>query len=369
MIARLYTDEAIQRAWLETVLDQMPEGIVIADERGKIVLQNRVALALSRDTGLLDPGGNPVPHDMRDLADVPLRPDELPLHRAVARGESVAGVEFVIVDSAGRSIPVLVNATPVRIESGVAGGILVFQDIRARKELERLREEWASVVAHDLRQPISIISLAASALHRQQRDDPRAGPNIEQIQRAVATLGRMTQDLLDASLIEAQRLELELEQVDLGALIQATCASLVELAEDELDVERDRDLPPVLADAGRVEQILRNLLSNAAKYRAPGTAVRVAARREGAMVEVAVTNRGPGIAAEQLPDLFRRFGRLGRAVARKRGIRGIGLGLYIVKGLVEAHGGRIWAESTPGETTSFRFTLPTFQPADEREAP
>ena len=102
--------------------------------------------------------------------------------------------------------------------------------------------------------------------------------------------------------------------------------------------------------------MLENLLGNAAKYGEPGTPILVDATRKGEMIEVTVTNRGPGIPADQLPNLFNRFARTKEARASRES--GLGLGLYISKGLVEAHGGRLWAESVPGETTTFHFTVP-----------
>jgi len=111
------------------------------------------------------------------------------------------------------------------------------------------------------------------------------------------------------------------------------------------------------ADPGRVEQVIANLLSNAYKYGAPGTEIRIDVEGREDEVEVTVTNRGRGIPPEELPRLFQRFARSKRSQAA--GVAGIGLGLYICKGLVEAQRGRIWVESTPGETTTFHFTLPT----------
>ncbi|WP_437329430.1 sensor histidine kinase [Sorangium sp. So ce381] len=122
-----------------------------------------------------------------------------------------------------------------------------------------------------------------------------------------------------------------------------------------VDVEVLDGVPPLWADPGRLEQVLTNLLSNAAKYGAPGTPIRIGVERRSGEVLVAVENEGKGIAPDELPRLFARYYRTSEAKAG--GAAGLGLGLYIVRGLVEAHGGRIWAESEPGKAT-FRFTLP-----------
>jgi signal transduction histidine kinase len=121
-------------------------------------------------------------------------------------------------------------------------------------------------------------------------------------------------------------------------------------------VETRGSIPRIQADAARIEQVLGNLLSNGAKYGSPGSEILVVVERRDDAVELAVINQGEGIPAEELPKLFRRFHRSRRATERK--ISGLGLGLFIAKGLVEAHGGRIWAESIPNQTTRFCFTLP-----------
>ena len=160
--ATLYAGEALQRAWLQTIIDELPEAVVFVDEQRKVALQNAAARALA----LPDAEDRPFPWDVRyaDGAKVPV--ERLPLQGAVARGESVLGAEFALADAQGQLVPVLVSATPVRVGGRISGAVGVFQDIRALKEIERLRAEWASLVAHDLRQPVHSITLALSLLRR-----------------------------------------------------------------------------------------------------------------------------------------------------------------------------------------------------------
>jgi signal transduction histidine kinase len=221
----------------------------------------------------------------------------------------------------------------------------------------RLRDEWTSIIAHDLRQPLNTIALSAQALGRAPgaAGDP-AAREIENIRWAVRTLDRMISDLLDASLIEANRLSVESAPLDLAALARSAIRHLPGLVERcELRVEPGAEAL-VRADAGRVEQVLGNLLANAAKYGEPEGKIGIdLARCEGG-VRLTVSNRGPGIPAPELLRVFDRFER-GRDARRGRA-GGLGLGLYIAKGLVEVQGGRMWAESTPGVLTRFHFTLP-----------
>jgi signal transduction histidine kinase len=167
----------------------------------------------------------------------------------------------------------------------------------------------------------------------------------------------MIDELLDATRLEAQRMTLTPKAVDVAALAREVCERTANVTAGHPVLVREAGAPrEAWADPARVEQVIANLVSNAAKYGAPGSEIRVDVDGSGDAVEVTVTNQGRGLAPDELPRLFQRFMRSRASVAE--GTTGIGLGLYICKGLVEAHGGRMWAESTPGETTSFHFTLP-----------
>jgi len=238
---------------------------------------------------------------------------------------------------------------------------LVTEVARQQWELARRREEFISVVAHDLRNPIGAIGLSADllAMRLGDLDVPRrrqATELLQHIKTGTRGLERMVRDLLDASRIETKMLALDMADVDLQQLVssivdrvrQATQEHVVTLVVPEI-------LPKVHADPLRVEQILVNLLSNATKYADPKTEITVAAAVHPDEVELAVTNHGSGLSPDDIGKVFSRFYRSER---HSRTVDGLGLGLYIVKGLVEAHGGRIWIESEVGRCTTFRFTLP-----------
>jgi PAS domain S-box-containing protein len=357
-IASLYAGEAVQRAWQQAILDQMPEGVIIVSEQGTAVTQNVMAQSLASETQRTDARGAHVTHDLRYPSGAPVPAEDHPIERAFAHGETVSGVELLIVGPEGQLVPVLVSATPVLVGGRRTGAVLVFQDIRTLKELEQLREEWTAVVAHDLRQPVSGIAMSADLLARvhalgQYEKEP---VYLERIKYGARRLENMIRDLLDASRIEARRLSVEATTFDLGRSIEQCCPEVHELEEREVVLELPAERVLVNADPARVEQILANLLSNASKYGDPGSPIQVSLAVRDAQAEVVVTNRGVGLAPEEIAGLFQRFSRKGAAA--RRGVEGIGLGLYITRGLVEANGGRIWVESRPGETTSFHFTLP-----------
>lgn len=236
-----------------------------------------------------------------------------------------------------------------------AGATMIVQDLSTLKELEHLREEWASVVAHDLQQPISVIVLRSDLLLQEGITGPQED-DVREIRSAAKRLSRMVNDLMDASQLETSRMRITLDRLDLGQLVRAVVERVPDAAPRTFIRTPTESRLFVKGDAQRLEQVVTNLLSNALKYGAPETQIRLEVRDTGGHAEVLVTNRGPGIPGDELPFLFERYFR--SRAARTSATKGSGLGLYIAKGLVEAHGGHIWAESSPDETTTFHFTVP-----------
>jgi PAS domain S-box-containing protein len=269
-------------------------------------------------------------------------------------GDVVVGVETERVRKDGCRIPVALTVSPIRDAAGHPIGLSTIErDISTLKRLERERQEWAAVVAHDLRQPTSAIRLATDVFLRSEANEPRKKA-VDRIRRANDRLERMIGDLLDVSRVEAQHLTVQPTRVDLPSLV-GEVIQLVPGLEARCRTEVAPDAHLVWADAERLVQVLSNLLSNALKYGDPDTLIEVLAERTGEMVRISVANEGPGIAADELPRLFSRFART--RSAQSGPAAGLGLGLYICRGIIEAHGGEMWAESVPGERTHFRFTL------------
>jgi signal transduction histidine kinase len=232
----------------------------------------------------------------------------------------------------------------------------------ALQESEAHQKMLVHLVSHDLRAPVTIIQGYADLL----RDRLASQPLDEQTQMALNAIRRgirrmdvMIQDLTDTARAEGGQLTLDRQPVRLQAYLPellARSASVLEVT--RISVNLPAALPLVCADYDRFERILTNLLTNALKYSDPGTPVEVTAQRQDGDVVLAITDQGQGISADAIPHLFERFYRVPGA----RKAEGIGLGLYITKLLVEAHGGRIWVESEVGKGSTFSFTLPV---ADE----
>ena len=249
---------------------------------------------------------------------------------------------------------------PVYDASGhLVGARGTSQDITPLKELQRLKEEWTSVIAHDLRQPIGVIKMSAELL-----PDLHTGPMAEdeeaitaRIRSASNSLARMVDDLLDVSRIEANRLSLEPVWTDPRKMVDEAVQRLLHVTSAcHVNIVEEGTPSQVFVDPGRFDQVLGNLISNAVKYGEEHGEILVHLKHRDGEVEIAVTNRGEGISPEDASRLFTRFVR--SKGTRGSGVPGLGLGLYIAKGLVEAHGGRIWVDSVPGKTTTFHFTLP-----------
>jgi PAS domain S-box-containing protein len=346
----------LERARLNMLVENAPHGVHFVEAGTEKIIANRRALEIVGQASvptLDDYRGQVCTPDGR-----PLPKDEWPTRR-VLRGEKFETQELLVRTPDGREVPVLVSVAPVYRRDGQLEGVVVgYEDISVLKELLRLREEWASIVTHDLRQPLSVIMVYVSILQRMaQSPDPRIlSEGLEQTLKAANALNQMISDLADVSQIETRRLEVVRRPIDLAMLVREFVERQRVISPDRvINLQIASSVPKVNADPIRIDQVFGNLLVNALKYSEAGTAVDVEVRHADDEVRVLVTNRGPGISAEELPKLFDRYYRTARA--RAGSARGLGLGLYIAKGLMEAHGGRTWAESRPGRTT-FQFALP-----------
>jgi signal transduction histidine kinase len=354
--ARQLEDE--ERLLLKAVVEHAPYGLTYfpADPHSEPFGNPAALRMLGRITRGDDP--NRI-FDLRYTDGRLMPPDALPVVRAMRDG-AVINMEALIERRGGATFHGQISAAPVNSPSGVRlGVVVVYQDITARKELERLREDFAAIVAHDLRTPLQAVMLQVDVLLRQANGEASTVPvaTLQMMKRSGHRLERITSDLLDASRIDAHRMLLDRRQVDLPELVQALVDQVQSvLGTHPVSIEVVGEPPAISADPIRIEQILTNLLENASKYSAAGEPIRVmvGAASDGAVLSV--EDRGSGIPADELPHLFDRYFQTRKA---RKANRGLGLGLYITRGLVEAHGGKITVESTPGVGSTFRVRLPT----------
>ena len=299
--------------------------------------------------------------------------DRLPLARALDRAETVRAEEVVLSVPDGRSVTTLINATPIRDPDGpddaLASVVVTLQDLAPLQDIERMRAEFLGMVSHELRAPLtSIKGSAATALRAARLVGPAEVAQFfriidEQADRMDSLIG----DLLDAGRIDTGTLSVAPEPSEVAALVdQARGTFISGGGRHTVRIDLPPDLPRVMADRQRLVQVLNNLLANAARHAPESAPIRIAAEREGLQVAVSVADEGRGIAPDQFGHLFRKYTTAGD----REGGLGSGLGLAICKGLVEAQGGRIRAESGGvGLGARFTFTIPVAEASGAGPAP
>ena len=221
-----------------------------------------------------------------------------------------------------------------------------------------MKDEFLAMVSHDLRNPMNAIALNTQLLERlNSSGDPRLDRISRSLDASIAQMKRIISDLLDLAAIDAGKLSVQLAPGDVRSAIEESVESFHSArAERSISLEAHVPAEPLAArfDAGRIVQVLDNLIHNALKFTPDGGRIVVEGRRAETVLEILVRDSGPGLTAEEIAVIFERFRQV-----EKRGRRALGLGLYISRSIIESHGGRLRAESVPGEGSTFLFTLPT----------
>jgi PAS domain S-box-containing protein len=300
----------------------------------------------------------------RDMQGNEVGLEDSPLLQALA-GNPVANREMYISARDGQLFPVRVTASWVRSSWGEPmNGILNVRDITREREEEEQRSTFISVISHELQTPIAIIKGYASTLARPDAtfEPTSIRTRLEAIEEEADRLNKLVGNLLYASRIEAGGLQMEAVPLDLANLIEGVVRRLQAKAPDvTINLDIPDNLPTVMADRDRIEEVLQNLLDNAIKYSPREQVIWVTSRATGEEVVVSVADRGMGISLRDQEQIFQRF-RRGRD-SSTYSLPGTGLGLYISKAIIEAHGGHIWVESTLHEGSKFSFSLPRVEKA------
>ena len=362
--ARQHREEQRVRADLEALVDTSPVAVVVFDARaGRARYFNREAMRIVDLMRTPDQQ----PEDLLGVVTI-RRGDgrevllgEFPIAETLKSGEHVRLEEIVLLGPDGRSITALMNVTSIRSEEGQVESVVVtLQDMTPMEEMERLRADFLAMVSHELRAPLtSIKGSAATLIGSGDSLDPAEALQFHRIiDDQTEHMRNLITDLLDVARIETGTLSVAAEASEVVVLVdRARNAFLSGGGRNNIHIDVELDLPPVMADRRRIMQVLVNLLTNAARHSPESSVITVSVRREGFHVAFSVVDEGEGISADRLPHLFRKHSRIdGDAPS---GIEGSGVGLAICKGIVEAHGGRIWAESKGyGMGARFFFTLP-----------
>jgi PAS domain S-box-containing protein len=284
-----------------------------------------------------------------------------PIHAAITHQTSLRDHRTVFVRKDGALLPVGCNVSPLQVAGLGVGAVLEVRDRSAEVRSEELKRDFVALIAHDLRTPLTSVQGQAQLLQRrltlegQGKGEQAAG--LESIARGTRRMAAMIEELLEASRLESGVVPLSRAPVDLSALVVQVIKQWMPIAERERVALRSSTQAIIaFADAERIERVLANLLCIALKYSPPDAPVQVDLRRGDGEVRVAVADHGAGIPRDQLPHLFQRFVRAERSAVDDPG--GLGLGLYIVRLIVEAHGGHVWVESEVGKGSTVGFALP-----------
>jgi signal transduction histidine kinase len=360
--ARLITDADRRRATLDSVMRSLVDGLILVDGRGRITLANPRAVEMLHlpEEALLG-------HTLEEVdAQIAVRRGgigTLPLQAAATQSSGSDHVEFDVACPAFRTLQARAFSIRGESDDDLGQGVLL-RDVSREKELDKMKSQLLATISHELRTPMVSIKGFASTLlrHDVEWDESQRREFLSIISEESDRLSELIDNLLDMARLEAGTLRVELEPVDVLALVQGITAEFQVLApEHGISVDAPSEVPWVWADPRRIRQVLRNLVENAVKFSPQGGPIRLSIEVLAGSLQVSVADRGIGISADHLAHVFDRFYQVDGAPTRQVG--GAGLGLSICKGIVEAHGGQIGATSEPGSGSTFTFTLPLSRPA------
>ena len=358
--ARLYRRLEEEEQRLTLILDQLPEAVMLTEPYPpRIVIMNQQArrlLEFDKDLPVsVDELGKALA--MKNDAEQSIGIEQTPMLRSLVDGEVVVREALTVTAQSGNQRTFLVNSAPMRQHDEIAASICVFQDITEIRDADRLKDDFLSLVSHELRTPLTTIHGGAQLLHQHgdQLDKETRDELLLDINQESARLAALIQNMVQLAHIRAGRFALESEPVLIRALAERCVDQLRSLDPERafrVDVGSDA---VALADPDRVDEVLRNVIQNALKYTPAGTPIDITSRVSGERVEVAVRDYGPGIPEQEAPHVFERFER-GSQVGSST--PGMGLGLYIVRLLVEAQGGDVSIELPEGAGAQVVFSLP-----------
>ncbi len=366
-VARLSAASAQTR--LETALEHLPEAAYLVDRQRRVILANGTAsqVLLGKGKGRLEGNRHPFGLKLYHADGSPMDNADTPVSLCLRGQGPCLGVEIIAERRDGSRVPLLVNAAPVLDETGmIAGVVVVQQDISRLKEVEQMKDDFLSMITHDLKSPLTAIKVLTSSLDIQQNTDALTVPNeyVRAIEQEVDHLTELVNNLLDMSRLEARSMPLDLEEcylIDLVAECVGRFAHSPEGVSNPVVLDIAEDLPALYADYNQIQRVVSNLLSNAGKYSERGAEIYVRAGlpEDKHVVEVQVEDRGIGIPTTDLQRVFEKFYRSPYSRGGRR--QGSGLGLAICRAILQAHGCNIFVASQPGKGSVFSFTLPLAQ--------
>ena len=332
----------VERARLASVLERMTDGVLIADAAGRVLFSNPAAGRLFESP---DPTGRTVVEIIRQYQ----------LVEAWRRCQQGRELQTKSVELPNRRQFLQLVVIP---DQDTGGSLLLVQDLTRVRRLETIRRDFVSNLSHELRTPLASLKALTETLREGALEDPKAATRfLGRIETEVDALTQMAGELLELTRIESGQLQFEFKSIPAGGILLSAAERMRAQAERAgvvLRLGTPQEMTEVRADPTRLEQVLVNLIHNAIKFTQPSGEVVLSAQAEKGFVRFSVKDTGAGIPAEDLERIFERFYKVDHA----RSSGGTGLGLSIARHIVEAHGGKIWAESVEGRGSTFHFTIP-----------
>jgi PAS domain S-box-containing protein len=357
--ARLYRKAVDEKRRIDALIDNSADGVMILDHNGRIEIFNR---ALSELTGC--------PQEIaigRHCSEVLVLYNDQRVNLCAGvcplldpGNRQTASIDGYILRPDGRRVAVGITYVPLFDESGRRLNLVAnVRDMTRAREAEELKSTLLSVISHELKTPVALIKGYAGTLRREDAnwDRETLSQSLAIIEEEADRLNKLINNLLDASRIQAGGLKLRFGYLRLDLLAQKVAAEFrTQSSRHTIKLDFPEELPPVMGDEERLREVIGNLLSNALKYSPQGGDIVVGGRADAGEVRIMVADQGIGIARGEQQKIFEHFYRVDNASTRKS--QGAGLGLFLVKAVVEAHGGTIWVDSEPGKGSTFSFTLP-----------
>ena len=352
-IDNLIEQEADEKRRLQTIIQQLPVGVLITDSKGTIIQGNKKINAIM---------GTKLPISLK----IPLtqngklaNPSQSPLSQALITGKPVVGKEFVLEKEDEKKTYIQVSAAPILNRHGrVIAAAEIVHDVTAQKELEQRKDDFVNMASHELKTPITSMKLYIESLLNRIKNynDPRSKKTLHSIKEQTQKLQKLVSDLLDVSRLQTGKLTFNKEKFNLDRLLKEVINELRGTAKKQKINYLKRSSVIIYADRFRIYQIITNLITNAIKYSSNEGDINIGLRKLNGKATVSVQDFGIGIAKDQQKRIFDRLYQVNDDMGKT--FPGFGMGLYISKEIIKRHRGNIWVYSEKGKGSTFYFSLP-----------
>jgi PAS domain S-box-containing protein len=359
-IDRLIESEANEKRRLQAIVEQLPVGVTITDNQGRVIQVNKKVESIlgTRIPLGYEVGKGPIlPTEVRDGKQY--TPSQGPLGQVLAKKKTTVTKDFIVTRKDGKRIYLQASASAIHNSTGKLIAVAqIVQDTTQQKELEKRKDDFVNMASHELKTPITSMKLYIDllAVRLKKFNDERALKTLGSINQQTERLQELVNDLLDVSRIQTGKLTFTKEEFRLDKLVAETIEDLRGMAKQQQITFSGKTPIKVKADRFRIYQVITNLVTNAVKYSADGKEIRIKVKRNGSDAIVSVEDFGIGIAREQQKKVFERLYQV--MDDKGKTFPGFGMGLYISKEIITRHKGKIWVVSEKGKGSTFYFTLP-----------